>query len=68
MAYGVFDRGVTDRQWAFRYRLVGLLGDIRQPRLVLLLGAGRGGIDIPGGGILRGGTPWGDRGNRSSWA
>ena len=44
----VFDRGMADRQRAFRNRLVGLLGKLRQPRLVVLLGAGRGGVDISG--------------------
>ena len=47
MAHRVFDRGVADRQRTFRHRLVGLLGDIRQQHLVLLLGVGRGGVDIP---------------------
>ncbi len=49
MAYRVFDRGMTDRQRAFRYRRVGFLGDIRQQRLVRLLGAGLGGRSALGG-------------------
>ena len=49
MAHRVLDRGMADRQRAFRHRLAGLLGEIRQPRLVVLLGGGRRGIDIAAG-------------------
>ena len=52
MAHRMFDRGVADRERAFRHRLIGVLGNLRQPRLVILLGAGHGGIDIRGSRIL----------------
>ena len=49
----VFDRGVADRERAFRHGLIGLLGSLRQPRLVVLVGGGHRGVEIGGGGVLR---------------
>ena len=43
---------MADRERAFRDRLAGFLGNLRQPRLVVLLGGGGRGVDIIGG-VLR---------------
>ncbi len=50
--YRVLDRGMADRQRAFRDRLARFLRNFRQQRLVVLLGGRRGGVDI-GGRLLR---------------
>ena len=38
MAHRLLDRGVAERQPAFRQRLAGFVRDLRQPRLVVLFG------------------------------
>ena len=49
MADRTIDRGMADRQRAFRNRLAWFLRHLRQPRLlILLLGVDGSGIDIPG--------------------
>ena len=46
MAHRLLDRGMADRQPAFRQRFAGLVRDLRQPRLVVLFGADGRGVDI----------------------
>jgi hypothetical protein len=53
MAHRVLDRGVADRQPAFRQRFAGLFRSLRQPRLVVLFGGGRRGVDILQRSVLR---------------
>src|SRR6266404_4384194 len=55
-AYRLLDCGVADRQRAFRYGLATRFRDFGQQRLVVVLGGGRGGVDIGGCGVLRLGT------------
>ena len=51
-AHRVFDRGMADRQPAVSHRLAAFLGNLRQPRLVVLLGVDGGWVDIISGQIL----------------
>jgi hypothetical protein len=49
----LFDRGMADRERAFRHALTGLLGNLRQPRLVVLVGGGHRGVEIGSRQVLR---------------
>ncbi|OIQ67457.1 hypothetical protein GALL_509640 [mine drainage metagenome] len=51
-AHRVFDRGVADRKPAFSHRLAALLGNLGQPRLVVLLGVDNGRVDVITGQVL----------------
>ncbi len=46
MAHRMLDRGAADRERAFRHRLTAGVDDLRQPGLVILLGAGGSRIDV----------------------
>ena len=55
----LLDRGMADRQRAFRHGLAGEFRKFGQQRLVVVLGGGGRGVDIRGGGILRRQIRWG---------